>query len=108
MRSQFGAAQSKQMLFPITLVPYEKVRRWTLFDADRGIGSARKVREYFIPDFSTWREGDSYQRAFQRLIEDLKQQTALGFALPITTGPSSFGFAQPRLPRAQDISSSYP
>jgi hypothetical protein len=64
--------QNRQMLFPITLVPFERVRRWKLFDADTGIDSAREIREYFIPDFSNWKDHDSYQRAFERLVRGLK------------------------------------
>jgi hypothetical protein len=30
------------------------------------------VREYFIPDFSRWKERDSYQAAFERLVGNLK------------------------------------
>jgi hypothetical protein len=37
-----------------------------------GKDSAREIREYFIPDFSNWKNHDSYQEAFQRLISDLK------------------------------------
>ncbi len=64
--------EKKQMLFPITLAPFAEVERWKLFDADRGIDSAREIREYFIPDFSNWKDHDSYQKAFQRLVKDLK------------------------------------
>jgi hypothetical protein len=64
--------EGKQMLFPITLAPFEKVKQWKLFDADRGLDSAREVREYYIPDFSEWKDHDSYQKAFQRLVADLK------------------------------------
>ena len=60
------------MLFPITLAPIEEVKKWKKFDADRGTDSAREVRKYFIPDFSRWKEHDSYQAAFQRLVKDLK------------------------------------
>jgi uncharacterized protein YjbI with pentapeptide repeats len=66
------AREKKQMLFPITLVPYEEVKKWKLFDADRGTDSAKEIREYFIPDFSNWKDHDSYQTAFQRLLKDLK------------------------------------
>ncbi len=31
----------------------------------------REMREYFIPDLSGWKDRGSYQRAFQRLVEDL-------------------------------------
>ena len=66
--------ETKQMLFPITLAPFAEVQRWKLFDADRGIDSAREIREYFIPDFSNWKDHDSYQTAFQRLVKDLKAE----------------------------------
>ena len=59
-------------LFPITLAAMEQVKQWKLFDADRGIDAAREVREYFIPDFSRWKEHDSYQAALGRLVSDLK------------------------------------
>ena len=67
--------EKKQMLFPITLAPFADVQQWKLFDADRGIDSAREVREYFIPDFSNWKDHDSYQVAFQRLVKDLKAES---------------------------------
>ena len=38
--------QKRQMLFPITLVPFERIKSWKLFDADTGIDSAREIREY--------------------------------------------------------------
>jgi hypothetical protein len=67
--------EGKQLLFPITLVPFEAIKQWKLFDADIGIDSAREIREYFIPDFSNWKDHDSYQTAFQRLVKDLKAGT---------------------------------
>jgi len=81
----------KRMLFPITLVPYEAVREWECFDGDTGIDSARDhpnqrkaalvgdpgktIREYFIPDFSNWKDHDSYKDALDRLVRDLKAGT---------------------------------
>lgn len=64
--------QKRQMLFPITLVPFDRINKWKLFDADCGIDSAREIREYFIPDFSNWKDHDSYQKAFDLLLRDLK------------------------------------
>jgi hypothetical protein len=64
--------EGKQLLFPITLVPFEAIKQWKLFDADIGTDAAREIREYFIPDFSNWKDHDSYQTAFQRLVKDLK------------------------------------
>lgn len=61
-----------QVLFPVRLVSFEAVRDWECFDADTGKDSAREIREYFIPDFSNWKNHDAYQVAFQRLLRDLK------------------------------------
>ena len=66
--------EKKQMLFPITLVPQENIGQWKLFDSDRGIDSAREIREYLMDDFSNWKDHDSYQRAFQQLVGDLKAE----------------------------------
>ena len=37
------------------------------------VDCARDIREYFIPDFSNWKDHDSYQKAFERLVRDLKR-----------------------------------
>jgi len=63
----------KRVLFPVRLVGFEVLRDWECFDADTGKDSAREIREYFIPDFSNWKEHDSYRVAFDRLVKDLKQ-----------------------------------
>jgi len=62
----------RRVLFPIRLAPFETLRDWECFDADTGKHSAREIREYFIPDFSNWKDHDSFQKAFQRLLNDLK------------------------------------
>jgi hypothetical protein len=60
------------MLFPIALVPFDHIADWKLFDVDRGIDSAREIREYFIPGFSNWKDHASYAKAFDRLLRDLR------------------------------------
>ena len=64
--------EGRRVLFPVRLVEFDVLRDWECFDADIGIDSAREIREYFIPDFSDWKDHDSYQAAFQRLVKDLK------------------------------------
>jgi hypothetical protein len=64
--------EKRQVLFPVRLVSFKTVRAWTCFDADTGKDSAREIREYFIPDFSNWKNCDAYQEAFQRLLHNLK------------------------------------
>jgi hypothetical protein len=61
-----------RVLFPISLAPFEAIRHWACFDADTGKDTAREIREYFIPDFSNWKNHDSYQKAFNRLLKDLR------------------------------------
>jgi len=62
----------RRVLFPVRLVDFETLKNWECFDADTGKDSAREIREYFIPDFSDWKNHDSYQMGFQRLLKDLK------------------------------------
>jgi TIR domain-containing protein/pentapeptide repeat protein len=69
--------EKRQVLFPVRLVSYEAIREWKCFDADTGKDSAREIREYFIPDFSNWKNPDAYQAAFRRLLRDLKPNTFL-------------------------------
>ena len=71
---QHEIREKRQMLFPISLVPYDRIKEWKTFDADTGKDSAREIREYFIPDFSNWKDHDAYQQAFQRLLRDLKAE----------------------------------
>lgn len=68
--------QKRQMLFPISLTPFDQIKGWKLFDADTGIDSAREIREYFIPDFSSWKDHDSFTTVFERLVRDLKANPA--------------------------------
>lgn len=63
------------MLFPIALVPFSRIQDWKLFDSDVGVDSAREIREYFMPNFSDWKDHDSYSLAFERLVRDLKAQS---------------------------------
>lgn len=64
--------EGKRVLFPVRLVSYEALQEWECFDAAARKDSGREIREYFIPDFSEWKEHDSYQKALGRLVSDLK------------------------------------
>ncbi len=69
--------EHRQVLFPVRVVSFEAIRTLECFDADTGKDSAREIREYFIPDFSNWKNYNAYQEAFQRLLRDLKAPIAL-------------------------------
>jgi uncharacterized protein YjbI with pentapeptide repeats len=64
--------EGKRILFPIRLCSFEALRDWECFDADTGKDSAREIREYFIPDFSNWKDHDEYRLAFDGLLKDLQ------------------------------------
>jgi hypothetical protein len=67
--------QERQMLCPIALAPFDSIKQWRLFDADKGIDSAREIREYFIPDFSNWKDHGSY-RLPSSVLRDLKAEAS--------------------------------
>jgi hypothetical protein len=64
----------KRKLFPVRLVDFETLRDWECFDADSGKDLAVELREYFIPDFSHWKEHDRFEVAFPRLLQDLRAE----------------------------------
>ncbi len=67
--------EGKRVLFPVRLVSFNQIRDWECFDGDTGKDSAREIREYFIPDFNSWKDHDAYKRAFDRLLRDLKAES---------------------------------
>lgn len=69
----------RRVLFPVRLVSFKNLGEWECFDADIGIDSAKEIREYFIPDFSNWKDHDQYQKAFDRLLGDLKTESRRRF-----------------------------
>lgn len=64
--------EGRRVLFPIRLVPFEAIQEWEAFNADDGKDMAREVREYLIPDFTKWKDHDSFEIAFGRLLRDLR------------------------------------
>lgn len=64
----------KRKLFPARLVDLETLRDWECFDADSGKDLAVELREYFIPDFSNWKDHDQFEMAFSRLLKDLRAE----------------------------------
>lgn len=66
------AAEKKDVLFPVSLVSFDELREWKCFDGDLGKDLAGEIREYLIPDFSQWKNHDSYQKAFAKLLRDLR------------------------------------
>ena len=74
--------EGSQILFPLRLIDFDKLKTWECFDADTGRDSARDIREYDIPDFSQWTNQDFYRQAFLRLLADLKIESVVVDAGP--------------------------
>ena len=68
--------EKRRMLFPVRLVDFETLQDWECPDGDTGKDEAREIREYFVPDFSQWKDHDSYRAAFERLVRDLTSETS--------------------------------
>ena len=66
--------ENRRKLFPIRLVDFGTLQSWECFDADTGEDLAAEVRQYFIPDFSDWKDHDAFEAAFERLLRDLKAE----------------------------------
>jgi len=67
--------ENRRKLFPIRLVDFETLERWECFDADSGKDLAIEVREYYIPDFSNWRDEEAFQVEFAKLLRDLRSSS---------------------------------
>ena len=62
----------QRKLFPVRLTDFATLRDWACCAADSGKDLATELREYFIPDFSHWKEHDPFEAAFARLLKDLR------------------------------------
>ena len=85
VKTEFGNARKsevrdgKQKLFPIRLIDMRTLRDWECFDADIGKDTAVEVREYFIPDFSEWKDDAAFEKAVNRLLCDLRTAVLTSF-----------------------------
>jgi hypothetical protein len=79
--------EKRQVLFPIGIASRKAIMAWSAFDSDSGKDIAKVVREYHIPDFSNWKDYDSFEAAFARLLDDLKAEKSAGVDAP-TARPS--------------------
>jgi len=64
--------ENRRKLFPIRLVSFDAIQKWECFDADSGKDLAVEVREYYIPDFSNWKDHDAFEKEFSKLLRDLR------------------------------------
>ena len=66
--------EKRRVLFPVSIVPFTDIRAWESFYADEGIDLAEEIRQYYIPDFSDWKNHDSYTQGLNKLLGGLKAE----------------------------------
>jgi hypothetical protein len=54
---------------------FSVLKRWKCPDPDTGADLARDIRRFFIPDFSNWKDHDSFEKTFSQLLRDLQEET---------------------------------
>jgi uncharacterized protein YjbI with pentapeptide repeats len=64
--------ENRRKLFPIRLVDVETIQKWECFDGDSGTDLAAELREYYIPDFSRWKDHDAFENEFAKLLRALE------------------------------------
>jgi hypothetical protein len=76
LRKGFKAERGsgKRKLFPVRLTDYKTLQNWVCRDSITGRDLAEEVRQYFIPDFSNWKDHDQFETAFARLLKDLRAE----------------------------------
>jgi len=79
MAMQKERQEGRRILFPVSLIDFDRLRSWEAFDADAGIDLGRKVREYYIPNFSDWQNESAFEREVDKIAD----------ALASTDGPSA-------------------
>jgi len=68
----------RRKLFPVRLVDMKTLKEWKWFDDDSGQDLAKEIREFFIPDFSSWRNPDFFEKGFKQLLDALRQSQEQG------------------------------
>lgn len=68
-----AVAEQRNVLFPIRMVPYDAVLKWSEFDHSAAIDIADEIRSYHILDFSGWENPEQFEKAFQKLLVDLRK-----------------------------------
>lgn len=63
----------KQLLFPISIVPFTTLQNWKLIDEETGEDIASEIRSYYIPDFSNWENQNDFLISIGKLIKALRK-----------------------------------
>ena len=67
--------EGKRVLFPVRLVEFQTLKNWERLDADTGKTLPGKSANISYRISVPGKDNDSYQKAFQRLLRDLKAES---------------------------------
>lgn len=82
VRTELASAISREqreksrILFPVSLVPIAEIRDWECHDSDSGIDIARELRTYHIPEFSNWRNQESFNKQVAKVVGALREPSS--------------------------------
>jgi hypothetical protein len=65
--------ERRRIVFPISLVPIERLRTWSLFDPDSALDIAHEIRGISIPIFSGWQSASAMGPSLNRLVDALER-----------------------------------
>jgi hypothetical protein len=66
--------EDHRKLFPIRLVDYDAIENWKGFEGDGAEDLAFELGKFYIPDFSNWKDHDSFEKEFEKLLRDLRAE----------------------------------
>jgi hypothetical protein len=93
----------RRKLFPIRLIDFEALAEWECPDSRTGGDLAEEVRQYFIPDYSDWKDHDAFERAFTRLLRDLKALDAPPAPTSAQPAPAATGLSAAEITQQQKL-----
>jgi hypothetical protein len=64
--------EDRRILFPISLIPIDELKKWECFDADSGKDLAVVLREYYIPSVIDWNDPSHFEAFFEEIVRGLK------------------------------------
>lgn len=66
--------EERRILFPLRLTSYADISQREWMDGKFGGDLSEEICKYYIPDFSSWKEHDSFQLEFDKLLDALKTE----------------------------------
>lgn len=71
-------SEKRRILFPISLVSHNILKKWACLDPDTGEDLAMEIRRFYIPSFSAWNDTAEFDANFERLLAALRQERSAG------------------------------